>query len=113
MAADPTRHVRLIGVEVKDEAGYRRYREGMTPIMKSYGGSFGYDFVVSQVLKSETAAPINRVFTVVFSEASAADRFFADPAYLAVRAEFFDPSVGAVTPIASYDEATHSVAGAS
>src|SRR5690242_11847179 len=73
MAADRTRHVRLFGLDVKDEFGYRRYREGMTPILKSYGGSFGYDFVVSQVLKSETAAPINRVFTVVFSDAGAAD----------------------------------------
>lgn len=105
MAAEGIPHVRIFGVEVKDEAGYRRYREGMIPILQGYGGAFGHDFVVSQVLKSETEAPINRVFTMVFPGTSAADRFFADPAYRAVRAELFQPSVGAVTAIASFDEA--------
>jgi uncharacterized protein (DUF1330 family) len=105
MAAEPTRHVRIFGLDVQDEAVYRRYREGMTPILHGHGGAFGYDFVVSQVLKSETEAPINRVFTMVFPTTSVADRFFADPAYRAVRAELFDAAVGAVTPIASYDEA--------
>ncbi len=51
-------------------------------------------------------APINRVFTMVFPERSVAERFFSDPAYRAVRAELFDSSVGAVTKIGSYDEAT-------
>lgn len=105
MAADPHRHVLIFGLDVKDEAVYRRYREGMTPILLTYGGAFGYDFVVSQVLKSETEAPINRVFTMVFPGKSEAEHFFADPVYRAVRAELFEASVGAVTPIAAYDEA--------
>ncbi|MEP7122654.1 MAG: DUF1330 domain-containing protein [Byssovorax sp.] len=98
------RHVRLVGVEVKDDAGYRLYRAGMIPILHAHGGDFGYDFVVSAVLKSETEAPMNRVFTMHFPDESAGDRFFADPAYLAVRARFFTPSVGAVTTISSFDE---------
>jgi uncharacterized protein (DUF1330 family) len=106
MAAEPTRHVLVFGVEVRDEPGYRRYRDGMAPILEGHGGAFGYDFVVSRVLKSETEAPINRVFTMIFPERSAAERFFADPAYRAVRAELFDTSVGAVTKIGAYDEAT-------
>lgn len=105
MAADPIRHVRIFGLDVKDEAVYRRYREGMTPVLHRHGGAFGYDLLVSQVLKSETEAPINRVFTMVFPEKSVADRFFDDPAYRAVRAELFEAAVGAVTAIASYDEA--------
>lgn len=106
MAAETTRHVLIFGVEVRDEPGYRRYRASMTPLLEGHGGAFGYDFVVSQVLKSETEAPINRVFTMVFPARSAAERFFSDPAYQAVRAELFDSSVGAVTKIGSYDEAT-------
>ena len=57
MAAESTRYVKVVGLDVKDEALYRRYREGMTPILHRYGGAFGYDFVVSRVLQSETDAP--------------------------------------------------------
>jgi uncharacterized protein (DUF1330 family) len=104
MAAERTRHVRIVGLHVKDDALYVRYREGMTPILQRYGGAFGYDFAVSQVLKSETPAFMNRVFTLLFPDAAALDRFFADPEYRAVRAEFFEPAVGAITQIASFDQ---------
>lgn len=104
MAADASRHVMIFGLEVKDEVLYRRYRAGMTPILQRYGGGFGYDFMVSEVLRSETSAPINRVFTIVFTEKKAGTDFFADPAYLAVRAELFEPAVGRVTKIGEYDE---------
>ena len=56
-------------------------------------------------MKSETAAPINRVFTMVFPERSVAERFSDDPAYKAVRAELFEAAVGSVTRIAAFDEA--------
>ena len=104
MAAETTRHVLFFGLEVKNEALYQRYRGAMTPILKAYGGSFGYDFVVSHVLKSETDASINRVFTILFPEQSAAERFFADSAYRAVRAELFAPAVGDVTRIGAWTE---------
>jgi uncharacterized protein (DUF1330 family) len=103
MAAE-RRHVMWVGLEVKDQALYRRYREDMTPILQRYGGGFGYDFIVAETLKSEGQAPINRVFTIWFPDREAASRFFADPAYKKVRARSFEPAVGAITQIASFDE---------
>jgi uncharacterized protein (DUF1330 family) len=104
MPAEAQRYVRLVGLEVRDDALYRQYREHMSPILRSYGGSFGYDFVVARVLESQTPAPINRVFTIRFPTRDAAQRFFSDTAYLAVRARYFEPAVGGITNIAAYDE---------
>ena len=103
MAGD-TRHVRVYGLQVANDALYRRYREGMLPILHHHGGSFGYDLAVSQVLASETDRPINRVFTIRFADRARAAAFFADPSYLAVRRERFEPAVAAVTQIAAFDE---------
>jgi uncharacterized protein (DUF1330 family) len=104
MAGEPTRHVRVYGLQVADAAGYRRYREGMTPILHRHGGAFGYDFEVARVLASESDRPIDRVFTIAFPDRATADRFFADPDYLAVRHAWFEAAVTAVTVIASFDE---------
>ena len=71
---------------------YQRYRQEMRPILQRYGGSFGYDFVVSHVLASETERPINRVFTLCFADRERASAFFADPSYRAVRQAWFEPS---------------------
>ena len=98
------RHVLLLGLEVSDEPLYQRYREKMTPILQRYGGSFGYDFVVSRVLKSEAETPMNRVFTIAFPDRKSADRFFEDPEYRSVRATFFEPAVRSLTKIAAFDE---------
>lgn len=100
MAAE---HVRLYGLQVTDPAVYQRYRNEMTPILHRFGGAFGYDFAVSDVLKSETDRPINRVFTIRFPDSGTADRFFADPDYLAVRTAWFGASVSHVTVIATFD----------
>jgi len=104
MAGERTRHVQVRGLHVIDDDKYRRYREGMTPILARHGGSFGYDFVVSQVLISQTERPINRVFTIRFPDRDRAAEFFSDPAYLAVRRTWFEPAVAAITQIATYDE---------
>lgn len=104
MAGEATRHVRLFGIDVTDDAQYRRYREGMLPILETFGGRFGYDFVVSRVLAAETDQKINRVFTIHFPDRARADAFFADPGYLAVRRTWFAPAVVAVTQIAAFDE---------
>ena len=56
----------LAGLNVVDDEAYQSYRDGMTPILESFGGGFGYDFKVAEVLKSATEAPINRVFTIYF-----------------------------------------------
>jgi uncharacterized protein (DUF1330 family) len=103
MAGD-TRHVQSYALHVADDAMYRRYREGMTPILERHGGGFAYDFVVAQVLASETTRPINRVFLIRFPTAERAAAFFADPGYLAVRRAWFEPAVDAVTQLAAYDE---------
>jgi uncharacterized protein (DUF1330 family) len=84
---------RLVALQVTDEAGYQAYREGMTPILHAHGGDFGHDFRVSEVLRSTEDAPINRVFTIHFPDAAALEAFFGDPAYLAVRTAYFEPSV--------------------
>ncbi len=56
----------LVGLRVVNDEAYQSYRDAMTPILNRYGGGFGYDFKVSEVLKSRTEAPINRVFTIYF-----------------------------------------------
>ena len=104
MASDATRYVQVLGLHVTDDERYRRYREGMSPILQRYGGGFGYDFVVSHVLASESDSAINRVFTLWFPDRARAGAFFADPGYLVVRRERFEGSVAAVTLIAAFDE---------
>ncbi|MEZ4389023.1 MAG: DUF1330 domain-containing protein [Candidatus Krumholzibacteriia bacterium] len=94
---------RLVGLQVIDEAGYQAYREHMTPILHAHGGGFGYDFRIAEVLRSATAAPINRVFTIHFPDAAALDAFFSDPGYLAVRATYYAPSVSHATELARYE----------
>ena len=92
----------LVGLCVTDDRKYNQYRAAMTPILQQYGGSFRYDFVVAEVLKSEAGEPINRLFIITFPDEQAKEAFFADQRYVSVRAEFFEPAVGAVTSIAQY-----------
>lgn len=103
MAAEQ-RYTQIVGLQVTDDASYARYREAMAPILRQHGGSFGYDFVVSKVLKSESSQPINRVFSILFPDAASSARFFADPAYREVREAYFTSSVASVTWIAAFDE---------
>jgi uncharacterized protein (DUF1330 family) len=99
-----TRYVRAVGLQVAGEAGYRRYREAIAPLLRQHGGGFRYDFVVSRVLISETEQPINRVFLISFGDRANADAFFADPAYIAIRRELFEPAVTAFTQLAAWQE---------
>ena len=94
---------RHVGLTVKDEAGYQSYREAMTPLLTACGGKFRFDFLVSKTLKSEGAADINRVFVLWFPDRATKERFFADPAYLAIRAKYYEPSVKAATTIAEFE----------
>ena len=93
----------VVGLFIKDEELYKKYREGMSPILKSYGGAFGYDFEVSKVLKSEVSEPINRVFTIFFENEVIMDEFFSDENYLEVKKNYFEPSVLATTIISKYE----------
>ncbi|MDB4976783.1 MAG: hypothetical protein JWN48_5124 [Myxococcaceae bacterium] len=105
MAAEGSRHVILVGLEVSDDERYAAYRAGITPLLEQRGGHFGHDFVVGRVLKTEGAgsAALNRVFTMVFPSREERTAFFADPAYLSVRRELFEPSVKTVEFLAEYD----------
>ncbi len=93
----------LVGLCVTDDRLYSEYRDAMTPILESYGGGFGYDLKVSQVLKSETTEPINRVFTIVFKDRASKNDFFSDPSYLEFKNKYFEPSVRHTTLIADYE----------
>ncbi len=97
---------RLVGLNVTNDKVYQEYREKMTPILVECGGGFGYDFRISEVLKSQTDEEINRVFTIYFPDKVAMQQFFAAESYRAIRAEFFAPSVASTTVIAEYDRKT-------
>ena len=102
MAAEPRRHTMLVGLWVSDQEGYRRYRAAMAPVLARFGGTFGYDFVVSEVLRSEVETPINRVFTLVFPDRGAREGFFVDPEYVEARAAHFVASVSHVAILDEY-----------
>ena len=93
----------LVGLNVVDDEEYQTYRVEMMPILKSYGGGFGYDFKISEVLKSKTEVPINRVFTISFPNEDSMHSFFSNNEYLKIKQRHFEKSVTATTIIATYD----------
>ena len=97
---------RIMGLEITNDLEYQKYRDAMMPILESFGGSFGFDFKVSEVLKSKTEKSINRVFTIEFPDKAAMDKFFSDPSYLRVKSEYFNDSVKSVTTISMHEKNT-------
>ena len=93
----------LVGLNVVDDEAYRSYRNELTPILNRYGGGFGYDFKVSEVLESKTEAPINRVFTIYFSNEQSMNSFFLNDDYLEIKQRHFEKSVTDTTIIATYE----------
>lgn len=93
---------RLVALFVTNDDLYNKYRKNMLPILESYGGGFGYDFSISEVLKSKVNEPINRVFTIYFKNEKAMDDFFSDEEYLKIRKQYYEPAVSATTVIAKY-----------
>ena len=100
MAAADHGYVTLVALRVTDPATYALYRAAMTPILHAYGGDFGCDFVVAEALRGVDDPGVNRVFSIGFPDQATKDRFFADERYLAVRAEFFAPSVASTQILA-------------
>ena len=96
-------HEILVGLQVVDDPGYRAYREAMADLLAEHGGEFGYDFRVSEVLKSESEVPINRVFTLRFPDQAAKSAFFSNADYLAIRERYFSDSVADAIIIATYE----------
>ena len=96
-------YTRVMGIYVTNEEEYANYRKGMLPILQSYGGSFGYDFKVSEVMKSKEDAPINRVFTIEFPSQETMEKFFSDPNYLVVKKAHLDVSISSRIVIAMFE----------
>lgn len=94
---------RIMGIDIINEQEYTKYREAMSPILKSFGGSFGFDFKVSEVLKSKTNDHINRVFTISFPSQQDMEDFFSDPDYLIVQKKYFNCSVKSKTVISLHE----------
>lgn len=90
----------VVALEVTDDATYDRYRDGMRPILSEYEGRFDWDVRGGEVLVSPDANAVNRVFAISFPDHGRRVAFFADPRYLAVRAEFFERSVAQVHIVA-------------
>jgi len=95
---------RIMGLNVIDGDMYKEYRNRMTPILNSYGADFGYDFVVSNVLKSKTTSDINRVFTIDFPCRRTMDDFFMDPKYLEIKEKFLDNAIDSKTIISMHEK---------
>ena len=106
MAGEVHEHVTFYGLRVRDAELYDQYRRAMEPILRGEGGRFGYDLVVSKVLRSEGEAGMNRVFTMVFASADTKRRFFALPEYLAVRSMYFERAVDRVVQLAEFERTT-------
>ena len=96
----------LIGLNVLDDNKYQQYRENMKPILVSYGGGFGYDFKISEVLITKTTNDINRVFTIHFPDVEKMEAFFLNPEYIKIRGKYFEGSVESTTIISSYTKST-------
>jgi len=101
---DSSRVERLVALQVDNDNLYNRYREEMYPILLKYHGDFGYDFKISEVLKSEEDKPINRVFTIHFSDEEGMKSFFEDEEYLVIKQRYFKASVSSVVEIARYNK---------
>jgi uncharacterized protein (DUF1330 family) len=92
----------IVGVHVTDDSLYTKYREAMTPLLIQHGGGFRYDFKISDVLKSENDAPINRLFAIYFKDKEQKEKFFSNTAYLEIKSKLFVTSVDSTTRISEY-----------
>jgi len=97
---------RIMGLNVIDNETYQKYREGMTPILNSYGADFVYDFIVSDTLMSKTEDNINRIFIIEFPSKVIMEEFFADPKYIEVKKKYLDHSIAGKTVISMNEKST-------
>lgn len=94
----------LVGLNVIDDHRYQEYRTAMKPILSQFGGNFGYDFKVSEVLLPEESNDINRVFTIKFPSKADMEAFFSNPDYLDAKSRYFESSVKSTTIISAYEK---------
>ena len=95
---------RIMGLNVIDDLEYQRYREAMLPILTEFGGAFGYDFKVSEVLLSKTDDVINRVFTIEFPSKQKMEEFFAFPSYVVIQNRLLKNSIASKTVISMHEK---------
>jgi uncharacterized protein (DUF1330 family) len=95
---------RVVAMQVDDAESYRKYREAMEPLLIKSGGRFRFDFWIAEVLRSETAKKMNRVFVITFDSKQQSDDFFATAEYKEIRKTFFTPAVSDVTTIAEFEQ---------
>jgi uncharacterized protein (DUF1330 family) len=93
----------LIALTVSDHASYSRYREAISPFLARHQAHFRYDFGVSDVLSTEGDGSINRAFVLSFPDRRRKDAFWADPEYLAAKAQLFERCVRTFTLISEYE----------
>ena len=72
----------LVGLNITDNELYNLYRKEITPILNRYGGGFGYDFKIFEVLKFGSEVPINQVFTIFFPDEDSKNSLFSNEKYL-------------------------------
>jgi uncharacterized protein (DUF1330 family) len=94
----------IVGLQVADDRQYEEYRKAMGPILSAYGGSFGFDFRVFEVLSAFTSQDINRVFALNFPDEDTMNTFFSDPEYLAVKALYFEGAVSSTSILSSCEK---------
>ncbi len=97
---------RIIGLDVIDDQEYQKYREAILPLLKTYGGAFGYDFRVSEVLLSKTKDDINRVFTIEFPSKFKMEAYFRDPEYIVIQNQHLNNSINSKTVISLHEKDT-------
>ena len=95
---------RIMGIHINNDKEYQKYRQVMMPILNSFGGSFGFDFKIAEVLISKTNDEINRVFTIEFPNKQMMEDFFSDPEYLAAKKRHFNNSVSSITLISLHEK---------
>lgn len=92
----------MVGLTVINDDVYSAYREAMKPVLLQYGGGFRFDFKISEVLKSESDHPINRVFAIYFENEDKMNSFFGNPEYKKIKEKYFEKSVAGTTIISQY-----------
>ena len=96
-------HEMLVGLHVTDNEKYAEYRRLMMPLLEQRGGGFRCDFIVSSVLSPEATRDINRVFVIFFGSREQKEGLFSDAEYLAIKEQYFKPSVAEITILSEYD----------
>ena len=91
-----------VGLTVTDDDIYSEYRAAMKPLLLQHGGGFRYDFKISEVLKSDSTHPINRLFVIFFEDEKNKNSFFSHPDYKKIKERFFEKSVTGTTIISQY-----------